>query len=180
MFASLITGCLIRYSATLRRMFSVSRSASNLAEWTPMTTSSFLYFSSSFARSGRTWWQLMQQNVQKSSRTILPRSSASAIGPELIQPTPPAGWASGSLVVRRQLHVRIRSRSSRSGDAGGRLVDKCAADNDATDDGGNGEQGRRPAGRRAIGTHARDLIVGGRSDRFAGTTGGVNATAEAL
>src|SRR5437762_35508 len=54
-----------------------------------MTTSSFLYFSSSFARSGRTWWQLMQQKVQKSSSTILPRSSSRVIGPLLIQPSPP-------------------------------------------------------------------------------------------
>ena len=61
------------------------------AVWTPMTTSSFLYFFSSFARSGRTWWQLMQQYVQKSRRTILPRRSSTWIGPAvLIQPVPPS------------------------------------------------------------------------------------------
>src|SRR5262249_17526474 len=48
-----------------------------------------LYFSSSLARSGSTWWQLMQQKVQKSRSTILPRSSASVSGPLLIQPMPP-------------------------------------------------------------------------------------------
>ena len=42
--ASLTTGCLIPYSRTFLRMFSVSRSASNLAVCTPMTTSSFLIF----------------------------------------------------------------------------------------------------------------------------------------
>ena len=61
-----------------------------------MTTSSFLYFCSSLARSGRTWWQLMQQYVQKSSRTIFPLSWASSIGPELIQPTPPSKLGSAS------------------------------------------------------------------------------------
>ena len=56
-------------------MLSVSFSLSNLAEWTPMTTSSLGYFFSSLARSGMTWMQLMQQSVQKSRRTILPRRS---------------------------------------------------------------------------------------------------------
>ena len=96
MFSSLTTGCLIRYSATLRRMFSVFRSALNFPEWTPITTTSFLYFCSSLARTGRTWWQLMQQYVQKSSRTILPLSLARSIGPELIQPTPPSRLGTSS------------------------------------------------------------------------------------
>ena len=54
------------------------------------------------------WWQLMQQNVQKSSRTILPRSSVSVIGPLLIQPTPPFKLER-PLVVRYELHAGIRS-----------------------------------------------------------------------
>ena len=83
-------------------MFSVSFSLSNLAEWTPMTTSSLAYFFSSFARSGRMWMQLMQQKVQKSSRTILPRRSFSRSGPAVLSqatpprapaPAPPAGPA---------------------------------------------------------------------------------------
>src|SRR5947209_292725 len=90
-FASLATGCRILYSRTLSRMFSVSFSASNLGEWTPITTTWFLYFFSSAARWGRTWWQLTQQYVQKSSRTTFPRSFSRWMGPsELIQPTAPS------------------------------------------------------------------------------------------
>ena len=96
-----------------------------------MTTSSFLYFSSSFARSGRTWWQLMQQNVQKSSRTILPRSSESAIGPELIQPTPPLRLAAPALVVRHQFHVRIRSEVAVGQTSVGGSVMSARPSNDA-------------------------------------------------
>src|SRR5437660_642915 len=55
-------------------MLSESFSSSNLAEWTPITTSSLGYFFSSLAKSGMTCMQLMQQKVQKSSRTTLPRA----------------------------------------------------------------------------------------------------------
>ena len=61
-------------------MFSFCPSFVNLAEWTPITTSSFGYRSSSVFRSGRMCMQLMQQYVQKSSNTIRPRSSASESG----------------------------------------------------------------------------------------------------
>src|SRR5947209_3433877 len=56
-------------------MLLTSFSFLNLAEWTPMTTSSFGYFASRFLRSGMMCMQLMQQYVQKSSRTILPLRS---------------------------------------------------------------------------------------------------------
>src|SRR5262245_39316923 len=80
-------------------MFSDSFSVSNLAEWTPITTSSLAYFFSSLARSGSVWMQLMQQYVQKSSRTILPRRSFSRRGPAVFsQPTPPS--SSGALARR--------------------------------------------------------------------------------
>src|SRR5258705_457561 len=80
-------------------MLSVTFSFSNLAEWTPITTSSLGYFSSSLARSGRTWMQLMQQNVQKSSRTILPLRSRRRMGPAVFShATPPS---SGSQLTTR-------------------------------------------------------------------------------
>jgi len=59
--ASFTTGWRISCRRIALRMFSVSFSLANLAEWTPMTTSSFGNFSSSFLRSGKTWWQLIQQ-----------------------------------------------------------------------------------------------------------------------
>src|SRR4051794_31678162 len=63
----------------------------------PMTTSSLGYFFSSLARSGSTWMQLMQQYVQKSSTTTLPRRSLSLTGPAVLsQPTPPS--SSGALM----------------------------------------------------------------------------------
>src|SRR5262249_37648429 len=50
------------------------------AEWTPITTISAAYLRSSFRNCGRTWTQLIQQKVQKSSRTSLPRRSLSETG----------------------------------------------------------------------------------------------------
>src|SRR5690606_19451034 len=56
----------------------------------------FLYFFSSFARSGRVWMQLMQQNVQKSRSTTLPRRSFKVIGPAVFsQATPPSNSGAG-------------------------------------------------------------------------------------
>ena len=52
-----------------------SFSFSNLGLWTPMTTSSFGYFFSNLTRSGISWMQLIQQRVQKSKTTTLPRRS---------------------------------------------------------------------------------------------------------
>src|SRR6478752_4479437 len=81
-------------------MLSLFFSFSNLAEWTPMTTSWLAYFFSSLAMSGIVWMQLMQQRVQKSSRTILPFKSASLIGaPVLSQATPPDSSGAGSRKV---------------------------------------------------------------------------------
>src|SRR5262245_32437453 len=78
------------------RIASVFFSLSNFAEWTPTTTSSLGYFFSSLARSGSTWMQLMQQNVQKSSKTILPLRSFRRTGPAVFsQATPPS--SSGAL-----------------------------------------------------------------------------------
>src|SRR5262249_45094526 len=73
---------------------------SNLAEWTPMTTSSLGYFFSSFLRSGWMWMQLMQQSVQKSRRTTLPlRSFLIDSGPAVLsQPRPPS--SSGAATLR--------------------------------------------------------------------------------
>src|SRR5712671_4009349 len=78
-------------------MLAVCFSFWNLAEWTPITTISDAYFSSSIFRSGMMCMQLMQQYVQKSSRTILPRSCFRLIGDwVLIQSRP--GGKSGALV----------------------------------------------------------------------------------
>src|SRR5262245_24347313 len=97
--ASLTTGWRRSYRRMALRIDSEFFSLSNLAEWTPMTTSSFAYFFSSFARSGMTWMQLMQQSVQKSRRTTLPFSSLSVSGlPVLSHATPPSSsGAFGSL-----------------------------------------------------------------------------------
>ena len=147
----------------------MSRSASNLAVWTPMTTSSFLYFSSSLARSGRTWWQLMQQKVQKSSRTILPRSSASAIGPELIQPTPPSRLGRRSWLER----VRAGPESESTGPAERTAPARRPTARPAIDEQHERRSDRRSAAsgqrvRRAMRRHAGDLIVvAGRSESTA-------------
>src|SRR5262245_31005214 len=94
--ASLTTGWRRSYRRMALRIDSEFFSLSNLAEWTPMTTSSFAYFFSSFARSGMTWMQLMQHRVQKSRRTTLPLSSFRVSGlPVLSQATPPS--SSGAL-----------------------------------------------------------------------------------
>src|SRR5262245_12039942 len=83
-------------------------SLSNLAEWTPTTTSSLEYFFSSLARSGMMWRQLMQQRVQKSRSTTLPFNSLRESGlPVLSQAIPPS--SSGALGV---LRVGVVSASS--------------------------------------------------------------------
>src|SRR5882724_5013321 len=58
-----------------RRILSSCFSASNLAEWTPITTRLLGYASSSFFSSGKMCMQLMQQYVQKSISTNLPLRS---------------------------------------------------------------------------------------------------------
>src|SRR5699024_3304285 len=60
-----------------------------------MMTSSLAYFSSSGRSSSRTWRQLMQQKVQKSNRTTLPRRSArvSSLPPEFIHRRPMSSGA---------------------------------------------------------------------------------------
>src|SRR6188472_3804539 len=89
-------------------------SLSNLAEWTPMTTSSLAYFFSSLARSGMMWMQLMQQRVQKSRRTIFPFNEAMVSGlPVLSQATPPSSSGAG-------IFLRAGAGSS-SADLGGDL-----------------------------------------------------------
>ena len=61
-----------------------------------MTTRSLAYFFSSLARSGKVWMQLMQQRVQKSRTTILPRRSLSLRGPAVLsQATPPSSSGAG-------------------------------------------------------------------------------------
>src|SRR4051812_17904402 len=82
------------------RMDSEFFSFSNLAEWTPMTTSSLAYFFSSFSMSGMMWMQLMQQSVQKSSRTTLPFRALRLSGlPVLSQAVPPS--SSGAFMSLR-------------------------------------------------------------------------------
>src|SRR5262245_52620521 len=77
-------------------MLSVDFSLSNLAEWTPTTTSSLGYFFSSRARSGSVWMQLMQQSVQKSSTTMRPRRSSRRRGDAVFsQAMPPSSDGAG-------------------------------------------------------------------------------------
>ena len=61
-------------------MFWLSFSLANLAEWTPITTSSLAQACSSFRSSGIRCMQLMQPRVQKSKRTNFPCSLRSSIG----------------------------------------------------------------------------------------------------
>src|SRR5271170_3270884 len=56
-----------------------------------MTTSSFGYFRSSRFKSGMMCMQLMQQYVQKSRRTILPRSCLRLMGSRTFSQSSPAG-----------------------------------------------------------------------------------------
>src|SRR6516162_5023620 len=107
-----------------RRMFSDSFSFENFAEWTPITTSCLSYFFSRYARSGRTCMQLMQQKVQKSRSTTLPRRSFRVISPLVLsQPDPPS--RSGALNLRGKgfsgtspgSPARVFSFSSRLSDA---------------------------------------------------------------
>src|SRR5438105_948948 len=106
-------------------MFSVTFSLSNLAEWTPTTTNSFSYFFSSLARSGRVWMQLMQQKVQKSSRTTLPLRSLSLSGPAVFsQAVPPSnsgaflggasGWASSRFGPPDSPNVQRRTPATKA------------------------------------------------------------------
>src|SRR5262245_53338050 len=101
------------------RIASVFFSLSNFAEWTPTTTSSLGYFFSSLARSGSTWMQLMQQNVQKSSKTILPLRSFRRTGPAVFsQATPPS--SSGALARCRV--ARATALGEKSGSATARPI----------------------------------------------------------
>ena len=78
-------------------MFSVPFSVSNFAAWTPITTNCSGYAFSSFFNSGSTCMQLMQQYVQKSNSTTLPRSSFITIGREVLSHlAPPSRIPSGT------------------------------------------------------------------------------------
>ena len=81
MSASLTTGCSISYRSTASRMLFDIPLALELgrvdADQRPTRSG---YACSSFLSSGRMWMQLMQQKVQKSSSTNLPRSSSSLTG----------------------------------------------------------------------------------------------------
>src|SRR5690606_22394750 len=93
---SLTTGCWTPSRSAAAAMFAVTRSAMNLPEWTPMTTSSSPNQPSSFRNCGSRCMQLIQPYVQKSSRTARPRSSrsVSARPPVLTQSSPV--WNSGA------------------------------------------------------------------------------------
>ena len=93
--ASFTTGCSISYRRTALRRLAVSFSATNLAEWTPTTASSFSYFCSSFRNCGNTCMQLIQQYVQKSRMTSLPRRSGYLQGTVHVEPVQPRGEVRG-------------------------------------------------------------------------------------
>ena len=93
--ASSSTGWCTPYRSTAAASAAGSFSCSNFGECTPITTRTSPYFSSSGRSSSSTCRQLMQQNVQKSSRTILPRRSASvtALPPVFSQARPRSSGA---------------------------------------------------------------------------------------
>src|SRR5262249_34312274 len=89
------TGCPISYRSTAAASASGSASCRNFGECTPMVTSTSAYLSSSGRSSSSTCRQLTQQKVQKSSRTMRPRSSARDSGrpPVFSQPRPRSSGA---------------------------------------------------------------------------------------
>ena len=95
MLASLTTGCLMRYSGTLRRMFSVFLSASNFPVWTPMTPAR----SCTSPRAGQGGQDMVAVDAAirpEVEQDHLALELCQAIGPELIQPTPPSRLGSAS------------------------------------------------------------------------------------
>ena len=111
----------------------------------------------------------MQQNVQKSSRTILPRSSESAIGPELIQPTPPRRLGARPLGCTTPASRADCPRIDGPGDAADRLVDRARPKTTHNDDSGDGEEGRGPSGSKSDGDACQGPHLGGGQDRIDGT-----------
>src|SRR5450756_1538633 len=84
------TGWRTSYRSTAASSATGSASCTNLGECTPTMTRTSRYCSSSPRSSSRTCRQLTQQKVQKSSKTILPRRSASERSrpPVFSQPRP--------------------------------------------------------------------------------------------
>src|SRR5690606_23791678 len=106
-----------------------------------ITTRTSRYSSSSSRSSSRTCRQLMQQNVQKSSSTILPRSSArlSSRPPVLSQPRPSSSEARtrGSRSLTPVSVHRARAPCRRASSTRSRACLPCAPD--------RGGRGGRPA-----------------------------------
>ena len=103
---STATGCATPYRRIAARMCSLSFSASNLAECTPITTSgSSRWRSSRSCRIGSTCMQLMQQYVQKSSTTTCPRNSLIESGRSVfshaVAPAKSGAWMRSRKGVRR-------------------------------------------------------------------------------
>jgi hypothetical protein len=108
--ASLTTGCFSSYRSTALRMASVSFSLSNFGRVNADHDELVLVLLLQLRQFGMMCMQLMQQSVQKSRITILPRSSLSVSGlPVLIQATPPSssgagtGWIGDSQVGRMRV-----------------------------------------------------------------------------
>ncbi len=112
--ASFTTGCSMPWRSTASRMAAVSFSAGNLAEWTPMTTKESGNCCWSRRNASTLWWQLIQQKVQNSSSTTLPRSSRMVRGRSVLSHSRSAG-NSGAFTAARPVMGRSFRRTQRAG-----------------------------------------------------------------
>ena len=148
-----------------------------------MTTSSLGYFFSSLARSGSVWMQLMQQSVQKSRTTILPRRSLSLSGPAVLsQATPPSSSGAGlpassvSAPAGRRGPGRRpgRGRRTRHGGTADGVIDEQAGQEGGEEEGGKepaADAGAAPGGRgRGSGPRTSSSLL--QRDRTAGADEG--------
>lgn len=101
------TGWWTSYRSTASTTAACSASWTNFGEWTPTTTTVSLCFCSSSRNSSRTCRQLMQQKVQKSSRTIRPRRSARVYWRPPVLSQPPLPISSGARTRARRRGVGV-------------------------------------------------------------------------
>ena len=105
---SFITGCVSSYRRTALLRFSLERSFGNLAECMPITTNSRSYFSCIFSNWGNMWRQLIQQYVQKSRTTSLPRNSLNVSGRVVLIHSAVSGNSGAFTCPEKDSGIRLR------------------------------------------------------------------------